>query len=120
MQTSVKSRSTRGERPGPTPGERQGTGRALSPLQREQWSTSPGRLHDVHRCGDTTMAERWYSTEHLADLLGIDPSSLRRWRPALPLQGPPFVRLSARKTIYSATDVAQWLRARRTDPSTAA
>jgi hypothetical protein len=66
------------------------------------------------------MAEHWYSTEKLAELLGIDPSSLRRWRTARPLQGPPFVRLSARKTIYSATDVDEWLRARRTDPSTAA
>jgi len=28
------------------------------------------------------MADRWYSTEELAELLGIDPSSLRRWRTA--------------------------------------
>ena len=51
------------------------------------------------------MAERWYSTEELAELLGIDPSSLRRWRTAQPLQGPAVRRLSARKTIYSAADV---------------
>jgi hypothetical protein len=66
------------------------------------------------------MAEHWYSTEELAELLGLDPSSLRRWRTAQPLQGPPFVRLSARKTIYSAADVDLWLRTRRVDPSSAA
>ena len=44
----------------------------------------------------------------------------RRWRTAEPLQGPAFVRLSARKTIYSAADVDQWLRTRRIDPSSAA
>ena len=48
------------------------------------------------------MAERWYSTEELAELLGIDPSSLRRWRTAQPLQGPPFVRLSARRKRSTA------------------
>src|SRR3954466_13047275 len=120
MQTNLQERSARGERPNPSWGERQGTGQALAPLQREQWSTSPGRLHDVHRCGDTTMADRWYSTEELAELLGLDPSSLRRWRTAQPLRGPPLGRLSAQKTIYSATDVDQCLRPRRTDPSTAA
>lgn len=62
------------------------------------------------------LAGSWYSTEELADLLGVDPSSVRRWRTSRPPQGPPFVRLSARLTIYSASDVEAWLRIRRIDP----
>jgi hypothetical protein len=67
-----------------------------------------------------TSDDRWYTTDELAALLGVDPSSVRRWRTAEPLQGPPFVRVSSRRTIYSATDVREWLRSRRTDPSVAA
>ena len=66
------------------------------------------------------LAGRWYSTEELADLLGVDASSVRRWRTSNPLQGPPFVRLSSRLTIYSAGDVESWLRSRRIDPERAA
>jgi predicted DNA-binding transcriptional regulator AlpA len=62
------------------------------------------------------LAGNWYSTEELAALLGVDPSSVRRWRTSRPPQGPPFVRLSARLTIYSASDIEAWLRSRRIDP----
>jgi hypothetical protein len=55
----------------------------------------------------------WYSTNELANLLGIDPSSLRRWRTAQPPQGPPFIRISPRRTLYSSQDVANWLQTRR-------
>jgi predicted DNA-binding transcriptional regulator AlpA len=58
----------------------------------------------------------WYSTEELAILLGVDPSSIRRWRTSHPPQGPPFVKLSPRVTIYSAVDVEAWIRRRRIDP----
>ena len=64
--------------------------------------------------------DHWYSTEELAELLGVDPSSVRRWRTAQPPQGPPFVKVSPRRTIYSITDVEAWLRKRRVDPSPAA
>jgi transposase-like protein len=60
--------------------------------------------------------ERWYTSTELAELLGVDPSSLRRWRTAERRQGPPFIRVSARKTIYSASDVESWLRKQRVDP----
>lgn len=66
------------------------------------------------------ITSRWYSTEELAELLGVDPSSVRRWRTSRPPQGPPFVRLSARHTIYSTSDVEAWLRSRRIDPGRAA
>ena len=66
------------------------------------------------------VAGRWYSTEELAKLLGIDASSIRRWRTSRPPQGPPFVKLSSRVTIYNAVDVENWLRSRRIDPGRAA
>ncbi|HSV65829.1 MAG TPA: helix-turn-helix domain-containing protein [Mycobacteriales bacterium] len=62
------------------------------------------------------LSGNWYSTEGLAALLNIDPSSLRRWRTSRPRQGPPFVRLSGRVTLYSGADVEEWLRRNRTDP----
>jgi hypothetical protein len=34
-----------------------------------------------------------------------------------PPQGPPFVALSARVVMYSALDVEEWLRSRRTAPA---
>lgn len=64
--------------------------------------------------------ERWYTTEQLAELLGVDPSSVRRWRTARRPQGPPFVRVSARHTIYAVSDVEEWLRTQRVDPGAAA
>jgi predicted DNA-binding transcriptional regulator AlpA len=66
------------------------------------------------------IAGRWYSTEELAKLLGVDPSSVRRWRTARPPQGPPFVRLSSRRTVYNAHDVEQWLLSQRVVPGRAA
>lgn len=66
------------------------------------------------------LGGRWYSTEELANLLGVDASSIRRWRTSRPVQGPPFVKLSSRVTVYHARDVERWLRTRRVDPGRAA
>jgi predicted DNA-binding transcriptional regulator AlpA len=66
------------------------------------------------------IAGRWYSTEEVAQLLGVDASSVRRWRTSRPPQGPPFVRLSSRRTLYNAADVEDWLQSRRIDPREAA
>jgi hypothetical protein len=41
----------------------------------------------------------WFTTDELAALLGVDPSTIRRWRTAKPAQGPPFVRLTSRVTL---------------------
>ncbi|GAB2749905.1 hypothetical protein GCM10027174_25480 [Salinifilum aidingensis] len=62
---------------------------------------------------------QWYTTEELAKVLGIDGSTLRRWRTMAPPQGPPFVQISDRVTMYHAEDVEQWLDARRVNPSEA-
>lgn len=66
------------------------------------------------------LGGRWYSTEELANLLGVDASSIRRWRTSHPVQGPPFVKLSSRVTVYNAWDVKHWLLSRRVDPGRAA
>jgi len=55
-----------------------------------------------------------------AELLHRDASTLRRWRTQNPVQGPPFVQLSERVTLYSALDVEEWLRASRVVPGVAA
>jgi transposase-like protein len=72
------------------------------------------------RPGDDLLSGGWLTTEELARMLGVDPSTLRRWRTARPRQGPPFVPLSGRATLYSTHDVARWLAARRIDPGQAA
>jgi Helix-turn-helix domain len=61
----------------------------------------------------------WYTTEEVAALLRVDASSVRRWRTARPVQGPPFVRLSERVVLYGIVDVEQWLADRRIDPGQA-
>lgn len=66
------------------------------------------------------LTGRWLTTEELARMLGVDSSTVRRWRTSRPVQGPPFVQLSERVTMYSAHDVEQWLHSRRIDPNEAA
>jgi hypothetical protein len=62
----------------------------------------------------------WFTTEELAAMLGVDPSTIRRRRTARPPQGPPFLPLTSRVTLYSAPDVRSWLESRRVDPGKAA
>ena len=56
------------------------------------------------------------TTEELAALLRVDPSTIRRWRTAHPVQGPPFIPISERVTMYSVVDVRRWLAERRITP----
>jgi len=76
--------------------------------------------HDEDGGGEEMLRGGWYTTVELAQRLGVDASTVRRWRTARPAQGPPFVRLSSRLTLYSAQDVQRWLKSRRVDPGTAA
>jgi len=62
----------------------------------------------------------WLRTEELAGMIGVDASTLRRWRTARPPQGPPFVHMSGGITRYHEYDVRRWLLNRRTDPTWAA
>ena len=59
------------------------------------------------------------TTEQVARLLGVDPSSERRWRTAHPVQGQPFIRMSDRVVKYRRADVERWLDSRRVDPEVA-
>jgi len=59
------------------------------------------------------------STEDVAQLLDVDPSTVRRWRTAQPIQGPPFILISERVTKYRPEDVEQWLNDRRVVPRAA-
>lgn len=59
------------------------------------------------------------TTEELARMLRVDPSSVRRWRTAQPLQGPPFIQLSERVIMYAIEDVREWLSSRRVRPEAA-
>jgi predicted DNA-binding transcriptional regulator AlpA len=63
--------------------------------------------------------DKFLTTAELAALLGRDPSTLRRWRTGRPPQGPPFLRLSGRVTLYDLADVEAWLNRRRVDPEAA-
>ncbi len=65
------------------------------------------------------ILEPWLSTEDVARLLRVDASTLRRWRTARPVQGPPFVRLSNRVVMYHSRDLQQWLANRRIVPGVA-
>ncbi len=80
---------------------------ALVPRQRE------------HDPGVSSGGPEFMTTEELAQLLGVDQSSVRRWRTATPAQGPPFVRLSERVVKYRRDDVERWLASRRVDPEAA-
>ncbi|MEC3998019.1 helix-turn-helix domain-containing protein [Actinacidiphila sp. DG2A-62] len=62
------------------------------------------------------LASPLLTTEEVARLLRVDPSSVRRWRAEQPPQGPPFIRLSERVVLYAAQDLQHWLDTRRTTP----
>ena len=62
---------------------------------------------------------RLITTEELAALLRVDPSTVRRWRTSHPVQGPPFIQLSERVTKYDMQDVLRWLARHRRDPEAA-
>lgn len=59
------------------------------------------------------------TTEEVARILRRDPSTLRRWRTTRPVQGPPFIRLTDRVTVYDIEDVRAWLAGRRVDADAA-
>ncbi|RDI68449.1 helix-turn-helix transcriptional regulator [Nocardia pseudobrasiliensis] len=63
------------------------------------------------------LHQRMYTTGEVAELLGVDTSTLRRWRRARPVQGPGFVRLSDRVAIYPESDIDAYLEARHVRPA---
>ncbi|MFI1721776.1 helix-turn-helix transcriptional regulator [Streptomyces sp. NPDC020489] len=87
--------------------------------EKEAAAYPAGTRHHLVSPDDQTplLTNAWYSTSDLAACLGVDASTLRRWRTAQPPQGPPFVAISERVVMYSALDVEEWLRRRRTVPA---
>jgi hypothetical protein len=59
------------------------------------------------------------TTEELAELLRVDPSTIRRWRTSTPRMGPPFIPMSGRVTKYDLADVKHWLKGLRVDTEAA-
>ncbi|WP_458686414.1 helix-turn-helix domain-containing protein [Nocardia tengchongensis] len=73
----------------------------------------------VEWSSEEILESGWYTTEEVASILKVDPSSLRRWRTARPPQGPPFVQISGRVTRYNGADILAYLTRRRIDPAVA-
>ncbi len=63
------------------------------------------------------LRQRMYSTGEVAELLGVDTSTVRRWRRARPVQGPGFIRLSDRVALYPERDLEAYLEARHVRPA---
>ncbi|WP_068007939.1 helix-turn-helix domain-containing protein [Nocardia pseudobrasiliensis] len=57
-----------------------------------------------------------YTTGEVAKILGVNPSTLRRWRRADPVQGPGFIRLSDRVALYPHSDLEAFLHTRHVVP----
>jgi hypothetical protein len=77
----------------------------------------PHSAADAALCPDAAPEERFLSTEELASLIHVDPSTLRRWRNAMRPAGPPFTRLSPRVVVYNIVDVRRWIALGRIDPA---
>jgi hypothetical protein len=89
---------------------------SIAPQHREAVTV---RLRAVDSIDTTAAESELITTEELARMLRVDPSSVRRWRTARPLQGPPFIALSERVIMYSIQDVRAWLASRRVTPEAA-
>jgi len=88
------------------------------------WNERRGRLdrRDEPATADDCVKSapiQLLTTEEVAAMIGVDPSTLRRWRTAQPMQGPPFIAISERVTKYRADDIEQWLARRRVIPGAA-
>ncbi|MFI5783283.1 helix-turn-helix domain-containing protein [Nocardia sp. NPDC051570] len=62
------------------------------------------------------LDQRMYTTGEVAKILGVDPSTVRRWRRATPAQGPGFIRLSDRVALYPQSDLEAFLQSRHVVP----
>lgn len=60
---------------------------------------------------DTTLDETtWLNTADTATLIGVDPSTLYRWREGRSDKaGPPFYRLPSGAIRYRREDVERWV-----------
>lgn len=59
-------------------------------------------------------AAELFDTQATAAVLGMSPGTLVNWRASG--EGPPFVRLGARRVRYRRADLERWLRERTHNP----
>lgn len=62
----------------------------------------------VWRLGPFKVA-LFYTTAEMAEMLNVDPSTLRRWRRQNPPRGPKATRITARSWRYYHADFIEWL-----------
>ncbi|MGW4246725.1 helix-turn-helix domain-containing protein [Nocardia sp. NPDC004722] len=62
------------------------------------------------------LSQHMYTTGEVARILGVDASTVRRWRRGEPAEGPGFIRISDRVTMYPERDLEVYLAARHTIP----
>jgi predicted DNA-binding transcriptional regulator AlpA len=55
------------------------------------------------------------TTQQVADMLGVKPSTLRAWRCAR--TGPPFIRITKQSVKYDQKDIEKYISDRRFTPS---
>ncbi|HTJ66665.1 MAG TPA: helix-turn-helix domain-containing protein [Actinospica sp.] len=80
-------------------------------------SDDPAKPAALETGDDDILNDGFLSTEELARLIQVDPSTLRRWRSANPPIGPDFVPVSDRVTKYAKSDVRRWIDHRRVQTS---
>ncbi|MGX1773677.1 helix-turn-helix transcriptional regulator [Nocardia brasiliensis] len=62
------------------------------------------------------LKQRMYSTGQVSQILGVDASTLRRWRRETPAEGPGFIQISERVAKYPESDLEAYLQARHVKP----
>lgn len=55
------------------------------------------------------------TTQQAANIMGVEPSTLRNWRCAK--TGPPFIRITKRSVKYDENDIQKYVAERRFVPS---
>jgi predicted DNA-binding transcriptional regulator AlpA len=90
-----------------------------SPERRRQLSlTSP--IGDLFPSSQMVGFPRWggnmqlLTTQQVADMLGVKPSTLRNWRCAK--TGPPFIRITKRSVKYAQADIDRYVAERTVTP----
>ncbi|MFJ4649705.1 helix-turn-helix domain-containing protein [Nocardia sp. NPDC088792] len=63
------------------------------------------------------LSQRMYTTGEVSRILGVDASTLRRWRRGKPAEGPGFILISERVAKYPESDLEAYLVARHIIPA---
>lgn len=72
---------------------------------------------DIAAHENSLLSQRMYTTGEVARILGVDASTLRRWRRGKPTEGPGFIQISERVAKYPERDLEAYLAARHIVPA---